>query len=200
MIIGTVAAISVVGTAVNAHIVLPDYDLPAHLLPQDVAAPFARRPYEIHVYPEEFALYWTLPGFRAIRYIVTIGQDGLYEPGEYFVAYKREWPRWTPTPSMLRRNPERFGPYAGGMPGGLNNPLGARALYLFTPERGDTYLRIHGTNDPESLGQAVSQGCARLINDQVIDLYERVPNNTRVVLHPKGPIQRSNLLLAREPQ
>ncbi len=70
------------------------------------------------------------------------------------------------------------------MPGGLNNPLGARALYLFTPERGDTFLRIHGTDDPSTLARRVSNGCARLVNDQIVDLYDRVPMDTRVVLYP----------------
>jgi len=72
------------------------------------------------------------------------------------------------------------------MPGGPNNPLGARALYLFTPERGDTFLRIHGTNDPRTIDMAVSNGCTRLVNDQAIDLYDRVQLDTRIVLHPKS--------------
>jgi lipoprotein-anchoring transpeptidase ErfK/SrfK len=70
------------------------------------------------------------------------------------------------------------------MPGGVENPLGARALYLYTPERGDTYLRIHGTNAPRTIGTAVSNGCARLVNDQIIDLYDKVPTGTRVFLYP----------------
>jgi lipoprotein-anchoring transpeptidase ErfK/SrfK len=72
------------------------------------------------------------------------------------------------------------------MPGGLNNPLGSRGLYLFQPGRGDTFLRIHGTNEPQTIGRRVSNGCARLINDQMIELYDRVPMNTRVVLYPLG--------------
>jgi lipoprotein-anchoring transpeptidase ErfK/SrfK len=85
---------------------------------------------------------------------------------------------------MIRREPDRYTQFADGVPGGLKNPLGARALYLFQPGRGDTYLRIHGTNDPSTLARRVSNGCARLVNDQVIDLYNRVPMETRVVLHP----------------
>ena len=102
----------------------------------------------------------------------------------FYVGDKKEWPSWTPTPDMIEREPELYQPYADGMPGGLENPLGARALYLFTPERGDTFLRIHGTNAPATIGTAVSNGCARLVNEQIIDLYNRVPVDTRVVLYP----------------
>jgi lipoprotein-anchoring transpeptidase ErfK/SrfK len=100
------------------------------------------------------------------------------------IGAKKEWPSWTPTPGMLRREPEDYSRWRDGMPGGLNNPLGSRALYLFPPGRGDTFLRIHGTNDPSTLARRVSNGCARLVNDQMIDLYDRVPIDTRVVLHP----------------
>ncbi len=153
--------------------------------PQLVAIPPGFAPGEIHVDPDAFTLYWTLEGDRAIRYAVGIGRPGLYEPGVFFVGAKKEWPSWTPTPDMVAREPERYGPYAEkGMPGGPDNPLGARALYLFTEERGDTFLRIHGTNAPETIGTAVSNGCARLVNGQIIDLYERVPLNATVVLYP----------------
>ena len=145
-------------------------------------------PEELHVVPDEFALYWTLPGRRAMRYSVGIGRPGLYEPGEFFVGAKKEWPSWTPTPGMIRREPEKYARYKDGMPGGLDNPLGARALYLFTPERGDTFLRIHGTNEPDTIGQAVSNGCARLVNEQIIELYEQVPLKAKVALHDKGAV------------
>lgn len=145
-------------------------------------------PGEIHVAPDEFALYWTLPGGRAIRYAVGIGREGLYQPGEFFVGAKKEWPSWTPTDDMIDREPEKYAQHADGMPGGLDNPLGARALYLFTPEGGDTFLRIHGTNKPETIGRAVSNGCARLVNDQMIDLYEMVPLDTRVVLYRQNTL------------
>jgi lipoprotein-anchoring transpeptidase ErfK/SrfK len=141
-------------------------------------------PGEIHVIPGSFMLYWTLPGAQAIRYMVGIGREGLYESGEFFVGAKKEWPSWTPTPSMIEREPESYAQYADGMPGGPNNPLGARALYLFEPGRGDTFLRIHGTNAPGTIGSAVSNGCARLVNEEIIDLYDRVPMRSRVVLHP----------------
>lgn len=154
--------------------------------PRLVAIPPGYAPGEIHVDPDAYALYWTLGGDTAIRYACGIGRPGLYEAGEFFVGAKKEWPSWTPTPDMIAREPEHYERYAGGMPGGIDNPLGARALYLFTKERGDTFLRIHGTNAPETIGTAVSNGCARLVNDQITDLYLRVPLDTRVILYPKG--------------
>jgi lipoprotein-anchoring transpeptidase ErfK/SrfK len=141
-------------------------------------------PGEIHVLPDAFMLYWTQPGARAIRYMVGIGRPGLYESGEFYVGAKKEWPSWTPTRDMIERTPE-YAEWEDGMPGGPANPLGARALYLFEPGRGDTFLRIHGTNAPSTIGTAVSNGCARLVNDQAIDLYQRVPIRSRVVLHPQ---------------
>ena len=159
-------------------------NLPPEFLPKVVDLPGGFAPGEIHVDPSQFALFWTLPEGRALRYIVGIGRKGLYEAGEFYVAAKREWPRWTPTPSMIKRNPKNYKKFAKGVPGGLKNPLGARALYLYQPGRGDTYLRIHGTPNPDTIGQRVSNGCARLSNDQIIDFYEKVPLQTRVVLNP----------------
>ena len=153
--------------------------------PRLVSIPPGFAPGEIHVDPDAFALYWTLPENQAIRYAVGIGREGLYHPGNFFVGAKKEWPSWTPTPDMVEREPELYAPYAeDGMPGGPSNPLGARALYLFTEKEGDTFLRIHGTNAPETIGTAVSNGCARLLNEHIVDLYERVPLNAPVVLYP----------------
>lgn len=90
-----------------------------------------------------------------------------------------------PTNAMIRRNPEQYARFADGMPGGPNNPLGARALYLYDDDGHDTYLRIHGTNAPSTIGSAVSNGCARLTNEHVIDLYPRVDVGARVHLYPK---------------
>lgn len=143
---------------------------------------------EVHVLPWSFRLYWTLPQGRAFVYPVRIGRGELYEAGRYYVGAKKEWPSWTPTPGMVEREPEKYAKYADeGMPGGPGNPLGARALYLFTEERGDTFLRIHGTDEASTIGRAVSNGCAGLINAHMIDLYGRVPLHARVVLHPKAP-------------
>ena len=157
--------------------------LPQDYMPQWVNLATDLPPNEIHVVPDSFRLYWTQPGGQAIRYTVGIGKPGLYTPGEFYVGAKKEWPSWTPTPGMLQRQPELYEPYRDGMPGGPDNPLGARALYLFQPGRGDTFLRIHGTNRPETIASAVSNGCARLINSHVVDLYDRVPQDTRVVLY-----------------
>lgn len=159
---------------------VPDPNMPRVVR---LAEPFA--PGEIHVDPATFSLLWTLPGNRALRYAVGIGRGDLYESGEFYVGAKKEWPSWTPTPDMIERDPEQYKEFEDGMPGGPNNPLGARALYLFTPGRGDTYLRIHGTNAPRTIGSAVSNGCVRLINPHVQHLYEQVPLQTRVVLGAK---------------
>jgi lipoprotein-anchoring transpeptidase ErfK/SrfK len=179
------AALGLAGTRAWAHDEEAAQTLPPEFEPTLVEIPPGFAPGEIHVDPDAFALFWTLPDNMAIRYAVGIGKPGLYESGTYFVGAKKEWPSWTPTPDMVEREPELYGPYAEeGMPGGPDNPLGARALYLFTEDRGDTFLRIHGTNAPQTIGTAVSNGCARLINEHIVDLYERVPLNAPVILYP----------------
>jgi len=142
-------------------------------------------PNEIHMDPNTFRLYLTLGGDQAMRYAVGVGRPGLYEPGTFFVGAKKEWPSWTPTPDMIEREPEKYEQFQDGVPGGPENPLGARALYLFQPGRGDTFLRIHGTNAPRTIGTAVSNGCARLTNEFVKDLYARTPMRTKVYLYPR---------------
>lgn len=176
-----------IGVAVPAFAhddIIPNYEIPDEFEPREVWLKNGFPAGEIHIAPSQFALYWTLPDNRAIRYIVGIGRPGLYEAGEYYIGDRREWPYWAPTPDMIEREPDHYGPLAEGLPGGLDNPLGARALYLFQAGRGDTYLRIHGTNDPSTIAKRVSNGCARLVNSQLIDLYNRVPVGTKVVLHP----------------
>jgi len=130
-------------------------------------------------------LYLVRENGRAIRYGIGVGKEGLAWRGRARVGRKAEWPRWTPTASMIRRDPERNGPWAGGMEGGLENPLGARALYLYDNGR-DMMYRIHGTTEPWSIGQAVSSGCIRMFNQDVIDLYNRVPVGSPVVVR-NGP-------------
>lgn len=165
---------------------IPTYDVPEQYLPREVTLRVNLAPGEIHVLPDEFALYWTLPEQRAIRYTVGIGRVGLYEPGDFYVGAKKEFPSWKPTPDMVKRSPELYARYEeDGLPGSLSNPLGARALYLFQPGRGDTFLRIHGTDQPNTIGRAVSNGCARLVNDQIADLYNRVPLQSRVRLYQR---------------
>lgn len=168
--------------------------VPQEYLPRQVRLTMPAEPGEIHVDPNAFKLYWTLPGGTAIQYTVGVGREGLYDAGTYFIGAKKEWPSWTPTQEMIAREPELYAEWAGGMPGGPENPLGARALYLFTEEQGDTFLRIHGTGDPRTIGMAVSNGCTRLVNDHVIDLYNRVPLGSVVVLHPKTGRGRDPLI------
>ncbi len=151
------------------------------IVPLDAEVP----PGEIHVVPDRFELYWTMPGAQAWLYKIRVGRAGLYEAGRFYIGAKKEWPAWTPTPDMIAREPEKYARHKDGMEGGPNNPLGARALYLFQEGRGDTFLRIHGTNDPASIGRAVSNGCAGLTNDHIRHLYDRVPMDTTVFLYPK---------------
>ena len=158
------------------------YQIPSHHRAKIVNTKAGFRPGEIHLDPGNFALYWILPEQKAVRYIVGIGVEGRYYPGTYRIARKVEWPRWTPTKNMIRREPEIYAKLAAGMAGGPENPLGSRALYLYQGSR-DSLLRIHGTPRPQSIGVRVSNGCIRMINAQVQDLYERAPNGTRVVLH-----------------
>jgi len=126
-------------------------------------------------------IYLVQEGGEALRYGVGVGKEGLEFKGTATVQRKAQWPRWTPTPDMIKREPERYKKWAGGMEGGTDNPLGARALYLFKDGK-DTLYRIHGTNEPETIGQAVSSGCIRMMNQDVIDLYSRVPAGAKVVV------------------
>lgn len=126
-------------------------------------------------------LYWVYRPGMARRYGIGVGKAGLAFKGSARVGRKAEWPSWTPTANMIKREPKKYARYAGGVPGGPNNPLGARALYLYQGNR-DTMYRIHGTTAPSSIGRSVSNGCIRMINDHVMDLYRRVPVGTRVVV------------------
>jgi lipoprotein-anchoring transpeptidase ErfK/SrfK len=131
------------------------------------------QPGTIIVNTSERFLYLILGGGRALRYGIGVGRDGFQWQGMVRITNKKEWPDWTPPPEMIARQPflPRF------MAGGPGNPLGARALYL-----GQTVYRIHGTNQPQTIGTAVSSGCFRLTNPDVSDLYERVPVGTKVIV------------------
>lgn len=124
-------------------------------------------------------LYLVGEGGTATSYPIAVGREGLSFRGTGVVGRKAEWPSWQPTANMIRTRPDLYAAYAGGLPGGLQNPLGARALYLYRGGR-DTMFRIHGTSDAASVGHATSAGCIRLFNQDAIDLYNRVPNGTRV--------------------
>lgn len=126
-------------------------------------------------------VYLIQEGGKALRYGVGVGKEGLEFTGTANVGLKREWPRWTPTRDMIKREPEKYQQWSEGMKGGATNPLGARALYLFKDGK-DTLFRIHGTTEPRSIGQAVSSGCIRMMNQDVIDFYSRVPSGSKVVV------------------
>lgn len=138
-------------------------------------------PGTIVVDPYAKFLYLLYEGGQAMRYPVAVGREGRGFSGGATVLRKREWPGWQPTANMLRTEPEVYGPFARGVPGGLASPLGARALYLYRGGR-DTYFRIHGTNDMASIGNATSAGCIRLFNQDIVNLYEQVPLGTPVVV------------------
>lgn len=150
---------------------------------QEVAYPRAEPPGTLVVDPGNKFLYLVRENGRALRYGVGVGRAGLAWSGSARVGRKAEWPRWTPTADMIAREPERNAPWRNGMAGGLNNPLGPRALYLFDGQR-DTLYRIHGTTEPRTIGTDVSSGCIRMFNQDIIDLYGRVPVETRVVVLP----------------
>ena len=123
-------------------------------------------------------LYYVLGGGRAMRYGIGVGRDGFGWSGDVKIGRKAKWPGWTPPVSMQKRDPEAA-KWASGMPGGIQNPLGARAMYLYKGGR-DTIYRIHGTNAPSTIGRSMSSGCIRMFNHDVIDLYERAGVGTQV--------------------
>jgi lipoprotein-anchoring transpeptidase ErfK/SrfK len=171
------------GFSDDGHLV-PPLDLTtvdSGLLRTSVAWRGREKPGSIVVSVPERRLYLVRGEGRAIRYAVGVGRaEGLNFRGSAVIGRKEKWPRWTPTENMIAAIP-RYRAYAGGMPGGIENPLGARALYLYRDGR-DTYFRLHGTAEPESIGGAVSSGCIRLFNHDIIDLYNRVPTGTHVTV------------------
>ena len=130
-------------------------------------------PGTIYINTAERRLYLVLANGQALRYGIGVGRDGFRWSGTHRISAKKEWPSWTPPSQMLRRRPD----LPRHMAGGVDNPLGARAMYL-----GSTLYRIHGSNEPETIGQAVSSGCFRMTNDDVADLYSRVSVGTPVVV------------------
>ncbi len=150
---------------------------PARLRRQVVAYPTHEAPGTIVIDTANTYLYFVLGGGRAIRYGIGVGRDGFTWSGVQTVARKAEWPDWSPPAEMIRR--QQYLPrWVAGGPG---NPLGARAMYL-----GNSQYRVHGTNDPTSIGKKVSSGCIRLTNEDVIDLYARTPLGTKVVVLADG--------------
>ena len=150
-------------------------------LPQVVKYERGFDPGTLVVEPRARFLYLVETDHFAQRYGIGVGRAGLGWSGRVVVGRKAEWPSWRPTDKMIRREPEKYARYADGVPGGADNPLGARALYLYRHGH-DTMYRIHGTNEPWTIGRAVSNGCFRLVNEHVIKLYERVAVGTPVVV------------------
>ena len=144
----------------------------------------AEKPGTIVIDADKHFLYYVLPDFQAIRYGIGVGREGFGWAGVVEVGRKTEWPTWTPPAEMIERDP-RLAEYASGMPGGPDNPLGARAIYLYEGGQ-DTIYRIHGTSEPWSIGLSVSSGCIRMVNEDVIDLYERVEIGAKVIVLMQG--------------
>jgi lipoprotein-anchoring transpeptidase ErfK/SrfK len=160
--------------------------LPHQFRRQQVTFGTEEKPGTIIVDPDHRYLYYILPEGQAIRYGVGVGREGFAWSGEAYVGMKRRWPRWLPPEEMVQRD-VHAAQWANGMPGGPENPLGARALYLHANGI-DTLYRIHGTNEPTSIGKALSSGCVRMLNEDIADLFERAPLKTRVVVLASGSL------------
>lgn len=168
-----------------------DFNLPAipykqinpQYLRQIVDDPTGELPGTIVVDTKRRFLYLVRQNGRAIRYGVSIGREGFAWSGRALIQYKRQWPTWTPPNDMIERQPElkKYSAANGGMKASLKNPLGARALYIFK-DGVDTLYRLHGSPDWSSIGKAASSGCVRLINQDIIDLFERVPDKTPILV------------------
>lgn len=165
------------------------WGLHSRYLPQQVAANPGLKPGDIHVDAVARYLYHIQDNGTAMRYGVAIGRDGLYAPGVYKIKRKTKWPQWTPTPAMISREPGKYAQWAGGMPPGPGNALGSRALYLYKGNR-DTYLRIHGTPAPRSIGTRASSGCVRMVMPHINHLYDQVDTGVTAYLYPTdgGPL------------
>jgi lipoprotein-anchoring transpeptidase ErfK/SrfK len=154
------------------------FEIEPRFLPQMVRVKSDFPQGSIIIRPAAHYLYFISEPKRAIRYGIGVGKAGLGFYGSATIARKAEWPSWRPTQSMIARDP-KYARWADGMPGGPNNPLGARALYLYQNGR-DTYYRIHGTTQPQSIGRSQSNGCFRMINSHVAHLYDVAPVGTQV--------------------
>ncbi len=156
-------------------------EIPERFLRQTVPWDDFEEPGTVIVDAQQRHLYLVLEsGTSALRYGVGVGRQGFSWSGEAVVGMKRRWPRWVPPEEMVSRD-AKAAKWANGMPGGPENPLGARALYLHS-NGVDTMFRIHGTNEPSSIGKAMSSGCIRMLNEDVAELFLRVPVGTRVVV------------------
>ncbi|RJE85787.1 L,D-transpeptidase [Paracoccus onubensis] len=153
----------------------------------------------IVVDPYARVLYHVLGNGEAMRYGVAVGRAGKGFAGNAEVALKKRWPSWTPTQNMINTEPDLYAQFAGGLPGGVDNPLGSRALYLYRGGR-DTYYRIHGTMDPSSIGKATSAGCIRLFNQDIMDLFDQVKPGARVTVRSQADSLRYEGPLIETPE
>lgn len=160
--------------------VLKSYNIPEKYQMQTVAFS-GYKPGTIVVDPKNYFLYLVENSTTARRYGIAVGKVGLEFKGTANIRFKRQWPRWIPTKDMVKRSPQHYAQFANGMDGGVGNPLGARALYLWQGNK-DTYIRIHGTTQPSTIGSSASNGCFRMTNDEVLDLFDRVEVGTEVVV------------------
>jgi lipoprotein-anchoring transpeptidase ErfK/SrfK len=177
------AALGAAALIAPAVIAQEVFQLPADWVPMDIAVNPGLTTGAIYVDTANTWLYLTLADGAARRYKIAVGAAGRNFSGQAHVARKAEWPRWTPTASMIRAEPDVYRQFAGGLPGGHEwNPLGARALYLYQGNR-DTLYRIHGTPQPWTMGRSFSSGCIRMVNEHAIDLYDRVPVGTPVLVY-----------------
>ena len=164
------------------------WGLHQRFLPQRIVANDGLVPGDIHVDAVARYLYHIEEGGMAMRYGVAIGRGDLYEPGTYTIKRKVEWPHWTPTRNMIKREPEIYAQFEGGVEPGPQNALGSRALYLYLGDR-DTYLRIHGTPFPTSIGSRASSGCVRMVMAHINGLYPRVQiGSTAYLYSPEGSV------------
>ncbi len=162
---------------------VPNFELEMDFQRYEVDDPTGEKPGTIIVDTSTKHLYYVLPNKRAMRYGVATGAEAYGWKGTATIRNKAEWPHWTPPADMVQRWPHlRPTAAAGGLSGGPDNPLGARALYLYDASGRDTLYRIHGTNEPETIGREASSGCIRMRNVDVIDLYARVALNTKVIV------------------
>lgn len=166
------------------HVARAAFQLDPIFMPQPVRIGPAHAAGQLLILPRAHFLYFVTEPRTALRYGVGVGKAGLEFTGTATIDVKKEWPTWRPTDEMIEREPQTYAKFKDNdyvEPGGPGNPLGARALYLFQNRR-DTFFRIHGTTQPSSIGRSVSNGCIRMINEHVIDLYERVPIGTKVTV------------------
>lgn len=172
------AAVEDGGFAIPA---VPYQQIDPRFLRQIVRDPTGQRPGTLVVDTSAHFLYLVQPNGYAIRYGVGLGRAGFEWQGDAVIQWKQKWPKWTPPDEMIARQPElaKYSAKNGGQPGGLTNPLGARALYIFKDNQ-DTLFRVHGSPEWKSIGKSVSSGCVRMINQDVIDLYDRVPNSSPI--------------------